>query len=327
MTQHSAFEGRAGRWMARLFSPPGKRGRLVVFCYHQVLAEKDPMRPGEPSLQEFEADIDRIAAWFNVMSLPEASAAMAAGTLPARAACITFDDGYLNNLELAAPALASRNLPATFFVTSGAIEAGVMWNDLIIDGIAGARGALDMSALGDHAPLADASQTPRQLAQSVLDAIKYLPLVPRWAMAEQFYLANVGGELPRKMMRTEQVAELAGLGFDVGAHTVSHPILAKLDDASAKQEIEESVRWVGNVTGQTPRSFAYPNGRPGTDFESVHVEQTRDAGCEVAVTTEWAVGDGSVDAFRIPRVGPWWRFGRGGLDGLFRVYLRNWLPG
>ena len=327
MNELSGFEKNVGRWMARLFSPPGKRGRLMVFCYHQVLAEKDPLRAGEPTLAEFEADIDRIKAWFNVIPLPEASEALRNGTLPPRAACITFDDGYLNNLELAAPALAARGLPATFFITSGAIETGVMWNDLIIDGIAASKGPVDLAALGEHAPDVPRDTSKPTLVGKILDNIKYLPLSPRWDMARTFFEANSGETLPRKMMTADEVAELSEMGFDVGAHTVSHPILAKLDDDAAAEEIQASVDWVARVTGKQPRSFAYPNGRPGLDFDAVHVDQTRASGCDVAVTTEWALADSNDDHFRIPRVGPWWRFGRGGLDGLFRVYLRKLLPG
>lgn len=326
MSKHTPMEGKLGRWVASLFSPAGKRGRLVVFCYHQVLAEKDPFRPGEPTLEEFEADIERMAAWFNVMSLPEASKALENGTLPPRAACITFDDGYLNNYELAAPALAARGLPATFFITSGAVEQGVMWNDLIIDGVAARSGEPTLTALGERKPAIADNATPRELAQSIIDAIKYLPLDERWVIAEQFYQDNAGHELPRKMMQAEQVASLAKQGFDVGAHTVSHPILAKLEDDDARREIDESVRWVTEVTGQVPKSFAYPNGRPGVDFKAVHATQAREAGCAVAVTTQWAIGTSKIaDSFHIPRVGPWWRFGRGGVDGLLRVYIRSLL--
>lgn len=326
MSQASHWEKTLGRWVARIFSPPGKRGKLVVFCYHQVLEATDPLRPGEPTLEEFEADIDRIAAWFNVLSLPDAAKAMRNGTLPPRAACITFDDGYLNNHSLAAPALEARNLPATFFITSGAVEQGVMWNDLIIDAVAACDGLPDLAALREHAPEVSTTMSPQQMAQGIIDNIKYLPLDVRWETAEQFYKDNAGVELPRKMMQPAHVADLAARGFDVGAHTVSHPILAKLDSEGARQEIEESVRWVAGVIGKQPLSFAYPNGRPNVDFQAEHAGQARDAGCEVAVTTEWAVSAGRVDAYHIPRVGPWWRFGRNGLDGLMRIYVKSLLP-
>lgn len=327
MSTPSKLERTLGRWVARLFSPAGKRGRLVVFCYHQVLADKDPLRPGEPTLAEFESDLERIGQWFNVLPLPAASAALADGSLPPAAACITFDDGYLNNYELAAPALERHGLTATFFITSGAVEQGVMWNDLIIDGVAACSGPINLLALGEHAPKVTPQMTPRETVREIIAAIKYLPLESRWEMARRFYRDNAGGDLPRKMMAAGQVGELAARGFDIGAHTVSHPILAKLDDDAAQREIEASVQWVTEVTGTAPASFAYPNGRPGVDFEPVHVRQAEAAGCAVAVTTEWAIGNGNVNRYRIPRVGPWWRAGRGGVGGLLRVYAKNWLTG
>ena len=326
MSQASHWEKKLGRWVARIFSPPGKRGKLVVFCYHQVLEEKDPLRLSEPSIEEFKAYIDRIGAWFNVLSLPDAVSAMQDGKLPPRAACITFDDGYLNNHSLAAPALEERGLTATFFITSGAVEQGVMWNDLIIDGVGACHGEPKMEALGEFTPSLPDAVTPRKIAHAIIDNIKYLPLEQRWSIAERFYRENAGPELPRKMMDASHVADLAARGFDVGAHTVSHPILTKLDSSDSRREIEESVRWVAKVTGKSPQSFAYPNGRPNIDFQSEHVSQAEAAGCSVAVTTEWAISAGDVNAFRVPRVGPWWRFGRNGLDGLMRIYVKSLLP-
>ena len=53
--------------------------------------------------------------------------------LPPAAAAITFDDGYRDNLEIAAPILKRRGLPATLFVASGFIDGGIMFNDMVIE--------------------------------------------------------------------------------------------------------------------------------------------------------------------------------------------------
>jgi len=291
-----------------LLSPGGKRARLMVFCFHQVLSRFDPLRPGEPDDAQFRNDVEIIDRLFNVITVREASERLASGTLPGRAACITFDDGYADNYEVAAPILKSVGVPATIFVAGGAVDAGVMWNDLVIESVA-RSGSLEQA---------------RELP-SILTKLKYLPVADRWEEAVGMYRASGDLELPRLMMTREMVAELAGQGFEIGGHTINHPILNVLPDDAARQEIEECVTWIRDVTGGSPVSFAYPNGIPGKDFDSRHELMVREAGFESATSTAWGIAGPGTNRFAIPRVGPWWRQGRAITTGLIRRYVRSYL--
>ena len=93
------------RHLFRFFSPSGTRGRLSIFIFHRVLPEPDFLLPFEPDAVAFERVADFIARNFNVLSLTEAAARVSAGTLPAAAACVTFDDGYKDNFTIALPLL------------------------------------------------------------------------------------------------------------------------------------------------------------------------------------------------------------------------------
>jgi hypothetical protein len=77
------------------------------------------------------------------------------------------------------------------------------------------------------------------------------------------------------------------------------------------------------VTGQAPQEFAYPNGRPGTDFAPIHEEMVRDAGYSSAVSTEWSIARYGTSVYRIPRIGPWWRQGRTLTGGSLRLYGKS----
>ena len=127
---------RLARAAGSVLSPVGARARLVVFCYHQVLEKHDPLRPGEPDEAQFLNDVELINSVFNVLPFTEAARQLNSGSLPRRSACITFDDGYANNFELAAPILQSVGVPATFFIAGGAVDTGVMWTDLVIESVA-----------------------------------------------------------------------------------------------------------------------------------------------------------------------------------------------
>lgn len=306
-------KGRVGMYLparaaGSVLSPASRRGRLVVFCYHQVLTELDPLRPGEPDEAQFRDDIRLIGSVFNVLTFGEAAARLASGTLPRRAACITFDDGYADNFELAAPILRSAGMPATFFIAGGAVDAGVMWNDLVIESVA-RSGAAER-----------AEELP-----AILRRLKYMPMAERWKESVRMFRETGDTELPRLMMTREMIANLANQGFEIGGHTINHPILKGMPDDVARKEIEDCSSWIQDVTNKTPVTFAYPNGIPGQDFDPKHEAMVRDAGFKAATSTRWAVAGPGSDPFEIPRIGPWWRQGRTLTVGLCRGYLRSYL--
>ena len=113
--------------IGKLFSPPGRRARLAVFCYHQLLHAADAFRPGEPTAAEFAQDVEALDHVFTLLPFGVAVNLLASKSLPERAACITFDDGYENNHSLAAPILEKAGVPATFFVAGGAHGSALGW--------------------------------------------------------------------------------------------------------------------------------------------------------------------------------------------------------
>ncbi len=288
-------------------SPGGVRGRLLVFTFHRVLSRPDPLLPGEPDV----ADFGRMARWIaescNVLPLAEAARHLRRGTLPARAACLTFDDGYADNLENAVPVLLQLGLPATVFVAVDAVRNGIMWNDIVLDAVRCCGVELDTAVAG-IATATLPKTDPATFAARLLDALKYLPPERRWLSAIDLHRAATGtAETRRHMLTTEMVRTLVGLGFDVGGHTVSHPILSQIDDATALQEIRGCYQWLQDLTARRPCSFAYPNGRPGADYDQRHVEMVRTTGFEVAVSTRWAAGRRTSDTLQLPRFAPWER--------------------
>jgi peptidoglycan/xylan/chitin deacetylase (PgdA/CDA1 family) len=107
------------------------------------------------------------------------------------------------------------------------------------------------------------------------------------------------------MMSQAQVRTLSEAGMEIGAHTVSHPILARLDDESARVEIASSKEQLEEIILKPVRLFAYPNGKPGKDFDSRHVRMVRELGFTAAVTTAWGAARVSDDCYQLPRFTPW----------------------
>jgi peptidoglycan/xylan/chitin deacetylase (PgdA/CDA1 family) len=240
-----------------------------------------------------------------VIPLVEAVERLYKRSLPPNAACITFDDGYANTLICAAPVLEKRGLPATVFITTGYLEGGRMWNDTVIESVRRAGEQLDLSSIGfGRFKLTDMSAR-RHAAQVLRRKLKYLDPEDR-AQKTSRIAEIVGRELPEDLMLSvPQVKELIRRRIDVGAHTVSHPILTRVDDVTARREILASKATLEEVTGAPVELFAYPNGQPHRDYLRSHVDMVREAGFSAAVSSAWGACHVGSDRFQLPRMKPW----------------------
>lgn len=311
---------RLSRWQAALLKGVGSvlsagasRGALLVLTYHRVLTAPDPLLPGEPDARAFASQMDLIRELCQVLPLAEGMERLVAGALPARAVAITFDDGYANNRAIAAPLLAERRMPATVFVASGYVGGGRMWNDTVIEVIRRARMELDLTPLGLPRYLLADDAERRRAINEIIGAIKYRPPEQRQSLAAAM-AEKVGCELPDDLMMSEaQLKELASFGIEVGAHTVTHPILARIDDETAWREVRDGKGALEDIMAGPVAAFAYPNGVPNRDFKRVHVDMVRKAGFSVAVTTAWGSAGPRADRLQVPRALPWdasaFRFG------------------
>ena len=296
--------------MFDFLSPAGANARLTVLIFHRVLPKPDPLLPGEPDAIRFEAQMHWIKAWFNVLPLSEAVERLRTGSLPARAAAITFDDGYADNFTVALPILKRLGLNATFFIASGYLDGGRMFNDTIIDVIRNAEGPdMDLSRWKQgRYPVGTLDDRRRSLNQ-LLGKLRYLEPGQRSSLvAELASAAKI--EPPRELMlTTDQVRSLAAAGMTIGAHTVSHPILSRIAEHEARAEMAESKERLEAMTGCKVALFAYPNGKPGTDYNGTHVRLAREVGFEAACSTRWGAATKGCDIFQIPRFTPWDRAG------------------
>ena len=144
-------------------------------------------------------------------------------------------------------------------------------------------------------------------------------------MSESLYTGVTNKSLKRQMLQPEQLNELVGAGFDIGAHTVNHPILSKLDDSEALAEIEGSRTWIGNTTGKAPTLFAYPNGKRGDDYDARHMEMVRSLGFLAAVSANWGCATRDSSLFELPRFKPWQDTDFGFSSRLCKVVAQTYL--
>lgn len=296
-----------------LASPAADRAKLSILIFHRVFPQPDPLFPYDTDARQFDRIVGWVKRWFNVLPLDVAVARLQAGTLPARAAVLSFDDGYADNLEVALPILKRHGLCASFFIATGYLDGGRMWNDTVIEAIRSAKKATAIDLRGlvasdgeEWTPLAIGSiEEKRAAIARILPCIKHLPQGERAAAAEAI-AGQCAGALPETLMMTSpQVVAMRDAGMIVGAHTVSHPILATLGADESRAEIAASKRHLESLLGEAVRFFAYPNGKPTHDYQRKDVAIVRELGFAAALSTAAGVADRNTDLHQLPRFTPW----------------------
>jgi peptidoglycan/xylan/chitin deacetylase (PgdA/CDA1 family) len=245
-----------------------------------------------------------------------------AGTLPASAAAVTFDDGYADNCVEARPRLKAAGIPATVFLTTGPLDGPTeFWWDELARGILLRESAIDCEIeLGDeHVELKcgaatdltherqwrawNMPATPRE--RSYLRVWERLRAAPARSRSEVMCrlrgLLEVPPPAPGDLPMTRgQVRELAADPlFEFGAHTVTHPVLPALDAGDRQQEILQGRVACEELVGRRVEGFAYPHG--AHDRASRNIVEA--SGFRWACSTESrAVSGGGVDLFALPRL-------------------------
>lgn len=299
----------------QIASPSGSSAALSILIFHRVLPRPDPLFPGEVDSAMFDRLIRWVTQWFNIVPLERAMSLLREGKLPARAAAITFDDGYADNLLYAAPILKKYSVTATFFIATGFLDGGRMWNDTVIESVRKAAAhELDARFLDLGKLAIGGTEQKRSALACLIPAIKHLPSAER-ADAVNRIAASCAAELPQDLMLTSaQLQELRLMGMGIGAHTVNHPILAKTDRDQAQREIAESRDFLQSLLGERIGLFAYPNGRYLSDYTDDHATIVRNLGFDAAVSTNPGVSRKDTDPYQLRRFTPWDRTrGRFGL--------------
>jgi peptidoglycan/xylan/chitin deacetylase (PgdA/CDA1 family) len=303
------MSSRLFRIAAQPLSPAGRRARLTVLIYHRVLAAPDPLQPDVLDAAAFDAQLKLLRGCFQVMPLTQAVEGLKDGKLPARSACITFDDGYADNLTQALPILQQNHLTATFFIATDYLDGGRMFNDTVIEAVRRApAGEHDLRDLGLGCYRFSVIQDRIDAIGDILPRVKYLSSQERTQRVADIANHLKSGPLPDDLMlSTEQLRALHGAGMEIGAHTASHPILATLSDEDAETDIARGQARLEQILKTEIRLFAYPNGKPGVDYTSRDVALVRKLGFVGAVSTAWGTADCQADRYQLPRFLPWSR--------------------
>jgi peptidoglycan/xylan/chitin deacetylase (PgdA/CDA1 family) len=263
--------------------------RFQVLAYHKVSADPHPFfAPVHPNV--FEQQMEFLSRCYRVMPLMELVERNRTGEVPDRAVAITFDDGYRDNYENAFPILKKYKLPATIFVTTGAIGTGeTLWHDRIFDSF---RFATVTHALSLQTVLAKGKElygeTRLRFVEKVEDELR----------------PKLDETVENRMLTWQQIREMNAAGIDFGSHTVSHPVLSRIPGHEIVKELRESKQQLSEHLGSPILSFAYPNGHAG-DYNDEVKRMLKQSGYRCAVTSEFGFNNAYSNPFELRRGQPW----------------------
>jgi peptidoglycan/xylan/chitin deacetylase (PgdA/CDA1 family) len=289
-----------------LASGIGKQKKLFILIYHRVLDEPDDMRPWEIDKETFSWQMGLIAKYFNVMAFGEAIERMNNDALPPRAMCITFDDGYADNYTNALPILLKNKLSAIFFIASGYLNGGRMWNDSVIESLRTMQAnKLDLTEIGLDTYDINSPQKKASVAITIIQKLKHLESNIR-SQYSDYIVSLVNKKLPDNLMlSSQQLIKLHASGMEIGGHTVTHPILATLKLDAVKREVCDNKITLEKMLNTKLRYFAYPNGKPEQDYSIDQIQIIKNCGYEAAVSTIPGVSTAQTDLWQLARFTPW----------------------
>ncbi len=334
-------------WFRRQFET-----RALILLYHRVTeVDVDPWSLCVTP-QHFAEHLEVLHGYAQPVSLQELGQVLHARSfrkLPRRSVIVTFDDGYADNLYHAKPLLDRYGVPATVFVTTGAIgrEREFWWDELerllLQPGtlpqflrlrVNGKTHEWELGQSGQYSEESCARHRQWRtwdtgepssrhfLYRSIYKLLRPLPSTERRKVQDELLVWAGAKAAARPTHRSLSLHEVCALGqgglVDIGAHTVTHPVLSALPVCAQRDEIQQSRAQLEEVLGRPVTAFSYPHG-----FHSGHTPEivalVRELGFATACSTLEAVARRDTDPFALPRVsvGEW-----GGEQ--FSRWLRGW---
>jgi peptidoglycan/xylan/chitin deacetylase (PgdA/CDA1 family) len=295
-----------------------KEGQLAVITYHGVkppqYVSRDSMLDGSlVSIDQFRTQLRFLKQRYAIVSPELVREWLEDGRkLPKRAVLLTCDDGLQNAVTLMLPVVIGEGLSCLFFVTGASLKTSpkMLWYEQLYLLMRKAQPSEIEADFLDSPPktfpnrrelwwklvkkLSTVEYSERlifiQRLQDKLGSDGYLDVKPGSSEGERFLLATSCG-----------VQELATHGMTIGAHTLSHPVLALAPDECARKEIADTKHSLELLLGKRVWAFAYPFGNAGS-ISSRELNFAESAGYTAAFVNVGGGFGAAMPRFALPRV-------------------------
>jgi peptidoglycan/xylan/chitin deacetylase (PgdA/CDA1 family) len=290
--------------------------------YHYVRDSAATAFPGIRALtpQQFSEQLDWLQSRHTIVDVDRLAAALGSGRpLPANAAVLTFDDGFVDHFEAVCPELVKRGLSGVFFLSQVACSPsprllGVHKAQFLLARL-GAE-AFGRAVLGEcgvasvppagRLPVFGAERWEAADDRAVKQLINYeLPFEEADRILDLLFARHVGAApalAERLYLNQAMIRAMARQGMVFGYHTRTHRMLSRLTTDEQRDELSSGVEWIRGLTGQVTVPFCYPWGGIQT-YTADTVRLLESLGYSLAFNTERRELDVSVDGrYELPRL-------------------------
>ncbi len=290
-----------------------KKGKVAILSYHRVVGDDiDRYEPGMAvSSDTFTAHMQWLSSRFQIIDLVDYTRGYLTGELPQRpCAVVTFDDGWLDNYQVAFPIMKRFGICATIFLATDYIDSGreywtaraeeAIWEihqrqakliRAFPDEHMPAEASFVMDILGEDPPL-DFLMT-RIIAGMKYNSMENIETIIRFLE----FLGEVDTQPRRKVLNWEEIRRMFAAGMKFGSHSTSHAIMTTQSASECSYEASMSMKIIQDKLGYRPECFAYPNG----DHNEVVVREVRRSGYSCAVTVNPGFANLGRDLYTLPR--------------------------
>ncbi|MEM8948804.1 MAG: polysaccharide deacetylase family protein [Pseudomonadota bacterium] len=250
----------------------GRFDQSIILFYHAIGEGGVPARA-------FEQQLRYLKRHFELIFASEIDTPSTTGRLRV---AITFDDGLKNTRDVALPVLQKLGVKATLFALPG--DVSWLWTAEMRERLEGA--IAEGTVIVTLPPLRDGSDINRVIEQmKTMSHDDLVATIARIRDATSF-APSAAWRAEHELMNAEELRALPADLIEIGAHTLTHPILTHVDDDWLEREIVEGKRRLETALQRPVTTFSYPNGafdRRCLEIAGRHYDY--------AFTTETAIGD------------------------------------
>lgn len=265
---HRVFFKPGARWpRLERFNQP----KFAILCYHRVGTGGVPLF-SQLQPRVFDAQMRYLRKNYRVVPLGQLCDELRIGDPVKPTVAVTFDDGYRDLYTHALPVLRKYQIPATIYLIGKSMETGECpWYDRIFVALEYApEGSIEIDMETSRRFFLTSPEARRKAAWDIVCYLRTLPDSERrdWCAAFNERTKPQQAALAGRMLDWNQVRSMQTAGVRFGAHTMTHPSVARVESSRLDQELNAARKLLEAGLDAPVDDFSYPFGKPADCLSS-----------------------------------------------------------